>query len=245
MNENIKLNTIDGYIDEVRRYIPYTKEKTQEAINEFQIDVEAAMADTESKPPSTVFGSPRDVALNIIESHPEWYSKRAGWWLRLGAYLLDFFIEMIFLLIYLSAGFLLLITFNMPLDELMQEFDERGQESFQLIDLFTPEKLLLIIFITFLTITTVMIFLGYNAVLEYYFGATPGKRLLNLLVVDQTGIRISWKQAIIRNVSKILISEELLPFDVVLGMILEKFDPEKTQKQRGLDILAETIVIKQ
>lgn len=86
--------------------------------------------------------------------------------------------------------------------------------------------------------------MGYNAVLEYHFGATIGKRLLSLVVVDQSGVRISWKQALIRNLYKFLVSEELLPFDVMLGMILEKMDPEKTKNQRGLDILAETTVIK-
>ncbi len=245
MSENSKLKTIDGYIDEVRRFIPYSKEKTQEAIKELRIDIEAALVDADRKSPSIEFGSPREVALNIMESHPEWYSKRAGWWIRLGAFLFDLFIETILLVIYLGAGFLLIITFVIPYDELVQEFEKWGQESFNHLELFTPEKLLLIILISFFSITTVMLLLGYNIVLEYYLGATFGKKLLKLLVVDQTGIRITWKQAIIRNLSKLLISEEILPFDVVLGMILEKLDPKKTQKQRGLDILAETIVVKQ
>lgn len=245
MSENIKLNSIDGYIDEVRRLLPYHEEKIQDTLKELRIDIEAAVVDADRKPPSAVFGSPRDVALNIMASHPEWYSKRAGWWIRLVAYVLDLFIEMSLLFIYLGTGFIAIITFIMPLDELMQEFQSWEQESFNFFELFTPQSLLLIILISFFFITTVILLVGYSTVLEYYFGATPGKKLLNLLVIDQTGIRITWKQAIIRNLSKILISEEILPFDVVLGMILEKLDPEKTQKQRGLDILAETIVIKQ
>ncbi|MFX1514739.1 MAG: hypothetical protein ACFFC6_00375, partial [Promethearchaeota archaeon] len=51
---------------------------------------------------------------------------------------------------------------------------------------------------------------------------------------------ITWTQAVIRNLSKIF---ALLLLDVVLGMILKKQNPEKTQKQRGMDILAETIVV--
>ncbi|MFX1286709.1 MAG: RDD family protein [Promethearchaeota archaeon] len=245
MGKNMKPDTIDGYIDEVRRLIPYSVEKIGDAIKDLRIDIEAAMVDSDTKSPYAVFGSPREVALNIMASHPECYDRRAGWWVRLGAYLLDLLIETVFLIIYLGTGFLLIITFLMPFDELMQEFESWGQESFNFLELFTPEKILLIILISFFTITTVMIFVGYNTILEYYFGATIGKKLLNLLVVDQTGIRITWKQAIIRNLSKLLVSEEILPFDVVLGMILEKLDPEKTQKQRGLDILAETIVVKQ
>ncbi|MFX0208821.1 MAG: RDD family protein [Candidatus Hodarchaeota archaeon] len=244
MSENMKLNSIDGYIDEVRRLLPYSKEKTQDVLKELRIDIEAAVIDADRKPPSAVFGSPRDVALNIMASHPEWYSKRAGWWIRFMAFVLDLFVEMTVLIIYLGAGFLAILTFIMPLDELMQEFQSWEQESFNFFELFTPPSLFLIILISFFTITTVVLLVGYNIVLEYYFGATFGKKLLKLLVVDQTGIRITWKQAIIRNFSKLLISEEILPFDVVLGMIQEKLNPEKTQKQRGLDILAETVVIK-
>ncbi|MFX0086110.1 MAG: RDD family protein, partial [Candidatus Hodarchaeota archaeon] len=125
----------------------------------------------------------------------------------------------------------------------MQEFSnwEKGTST---LNYFSAQGLLLLLFISFLTITTVIILIGYNAVLEYYFGATIGKKILKLGVVDQTGVAINWKQAIIRNLSKILISEEILPFDIVLGMILGKLNPEKTRNQRGLDILAETIVIK-
>ena len=108
MSKNIELDTIEGYMDEVRRFIPYSEEKIQEALKELQIDVEAAMG--EGKTPTAEFGPPRDVALNITESHPEWYNNRAGWWFRLGAYLLDFFIEFTVLFIYLGAGFLATIT---------------------------------------------------------------------------------------------------------------------------------------
>ena len=243
MSKNIELDTIAGFIDEVRRFIPYSEDKIQNALKELQIDVEAAMG--EGKTPSVEFGAPRDVALNITESHPEWYSKRAGWWTRFSAFLIDLFVETLVLVIYLGSGFLVTIAFVMPYDELVQEFNKWGSETFDLMELFTPTNALLIGIISFLTITTMLIILGYNVVLEYYFGATIGKKLLNLLVIDQTGVRITWKQAIIRNFSKILISEELLPFDVVLGMILQKVNPEKTQNQRGLDILAETIVVKQ
>jgi len=51
------------------------------------------------------------------------------------------------------------------------------------------------------------------------------------------------RQAIIRNLSKIVLGEFLI-LDTVLGMILERQTPERTHYQRGLDILAETIVIK-
>ncbi|MHA2247239.1 MAG: hypothetical protein ACXADY_20000 [Candidatus Hodarchaeales archaeon] len=41
-----------------------------------------------------------------------------------------------------------------------------------------------------------------------------------------------------------IVEVDLLLFDVIVGLILEKQNPEKTQKQKGMDILAETIVVK-
>lgn len=234
-----ELNQIDLYIKEVSRLLPYPKSKKKEALDELRIDVQAAMKDSEGETPSMVFGTPFDVAKNVSQGH-DWHNKRARWRTRLFAWMIDLIIEGSLIIIFLGVGFLILIMTVIPYDDLIQEFSNWGSGTFT----FSARVLLMTIFITFLTIVTVIILIGYNAVLEYYFGATVGKKLLNLAVVDQTGIRITWKQAIIRNFSKILISEELLPFDVILGMILEHLDPEKTRNQRGLDILAETIVIK-
>jgi len=64
-----------------------------------------------------------------------------------------------------------------------------------------------------------------------------------LIVVDESGIRITWQQAIIRNLTKTFISTEFLILDVILGIGLEKQDPQKAKKQRSLDVLAETMVI--
>ncbi|MFX0181759.1 MAG: RDD family protein [Candidatus Hodarchaeota archaeon] len=239
MGKTKELNQIDLYIKEVSRLLPYPKSKKKEALDELRIDVQAAMKDSEGESPYTVFGSPLDVAKNVSQGH-DWHSKRARWLTRLFAWIIDLIIEGSLIILSLGIGFLIIIITVMPYDDLLQEFSnwESGTITF------SAQVLLLIVFITFLFIVALIIIIGYNAVLEYYFGATVGKKLFNLAVVDHTGIKITWKQAIIRNLSKILLSEELLPFDVVLGMILERLDPEKTRNQRGLDILAETIVIK-
>ena len=64
-------------------------------------------------------------------------------------------------------------------------------------------------------------------------------------MIDQTGIRITWKQSIIRNLTKIPLADEFLLFDVILGMVLDKKqEPEKPTKQRAMDILAETVVVR-
>ncbi|MFX0124600.1 MAG: RDD family protein [Candidatus Hodarchaeota archaeon] len=232
-------NQIDIYIDEVNHFLPYPKAKKIEALEELRTDVQAALKDSEGESPHKVFGDPREVAKNVSQSH-DWFSERARWRTRLLAWILDLIIETGLIICLLGVGFLILITTIIPFDELVLEFSrwENG--------IITPNAqiFLMIVFITLLLIIAFIVWLGYNAALEYYFGATIGKKLLNLLVVDQTGVKINWKQAIIRNFSKLYVSEELLPLDVILGMILERMDPEKTRYQRGLDILAETIVIK-
>ena len=102
-------------------------------------------------------------------------------------------------------------------------------------------------FVTFLSFLTIlpasMAFLLYNIVLEHYFSATIGKKVFNLVVVDHSGLKMHGRQVIIRNLSKIVLGEFLI-LDTFLGMILERQTPERTHFQRGLDILAETIVIR-
>ncbi len=239
MGKKSKIKQIDLYIDEVSQYLPYSKEKKQDALDELRIDVQSAMNDSEGEVPSSVFGSPRDVALNVSQGN-DWHYERARWTTRFFAWLIDFIAELVLVIAFLSVGLLVLIFTIIPLDDLMTEFTnwESGIVDFSL------QGVLLLVYISILTIITVIIFVGYNVVLEYYYGSTIGKKLFHLVVVDQTGIRITWKQAIIRNFSKVFIIEEFLPVDVILGMILERFDPEKTKSQRGLDILAETIVVK-
>ena len=241
MGKNEELNQIDMYINEVSRFLPYPKSTKQEALEELRIDVQSAMKGSEGESPSTLFGTPRNVAKNVSQSH-DWYNERARWLTRLFAWIIDLFIEVCLVLSILGVGFLFILVI-IPYDELIQEFSnwESGTSTLNFLSL---QGLLFIVIITVLTVATVAAIIGYNATLEYYFGKTIGKKLFRLVVVDQTGIRITWKQAIIRNFSKILVSEEFLPFDVILGMILERMDPEKTRNQRGLDILAETIVIK-
>ncbi|MHA2298472.1 MAG: RDD family protein [Candidatus Hodarchaeales archaeon] len=239
MGTKVGLNQIDLYINEVSRLLPYPRSTKKEALDELRIDVQAAMRDSGGESPSTVFGNPLEVAKNVSQSH-DWHGERAGWFVRFFAWMVDLFFETIIAFTYLGAGFLLLISF-IPFDEMTQEFSKWESGAFE----FTAREILLNLFSAFLIFTAMILFFGYNFFMEYYFSTTIGKKLFSLVVVDKTGVKMTGKQVFIRNLSKILISEELLPFDVVLGMILEKQDPKKTRKQRGLDILAETIVIKQ
>ena len=234
----LQTNQIDRYIKEVSRHLPYPKIKKKEALEELRLDIQSAMEDSKSDLFST-FGDPRDVARDVSLGH-DWHKKRARWLTRFGAFLIDFFLEVCAIILLLVVGFAVMINTIIPSNDLWDLFAEWENGVFT----FNTQTFLILVCITILTIISAVILLGYNVVFEYYYGATIGKQILDLAVVDQSGIKITWKQAIIRNLSKIGISEEFLPIDVVLGMILERLDPEKTTNQRGLDILAETIVIK-
>jgi uncharacterized RDD family membrane protein YckC len=232
--------SIDEYIGKVSQLLPYPKDQKREALEVLRSDVLSAMKDSQDAIPSSVFGDPTDVANNIAEGR-EWHSQRAGWGIRVAAWIIDLFLKLGIAFLILSAGFVLMLLI-MPFDELVQEFAKWETSSFEVI-MSSPRGQITTI-ISFFTITlATIVFFAYNIILEYFYSATIGKRLLNLRVVDHKGIKMAGRQSIIRNLSKIVLGEFLI-LDVVLGMILERQTPERTQNQRGLDILAETIVIK-
>jgi uncharacterized RDD family membrane protein YckC len=243
MNKNTT-RSIDEYIDEIAKLLPYPTSLMTKLLAGLRIDVETAMEGSQDKYPSTVFGIPRDVAKNLSRGY-DWGTKRAGWWSRIFAYLIDFTILGVFLIVYFFAGIIFILTLFVPIDEipdLFQGFWGFDEPKPIQLDLSLGETIIFLTLLFSLVGSAIIVFSGYIIALERYFSATIGKKLLKLSVVDVSGIKITWYQAIVRNLSKIL--GGFLPVDLVLGMILERHSPDKTRKQRGLDILAETIVIK-
>jgi len=231
---------IDEYIVEISRLLPYPESLKEEVVNDLKTDVQSAMDDSADKSPVTVFGTPLEVAKNVIQGQ-EWHNNRARWTIRFFAWSIDLFLKLSLGFIILGIGLFIMILL-IPFDELIQEFSKWEAESF--IAIMSSSKGQLVTILSFLVILpATIVFLLYNIVLEHYFSATIGKKVFNLIVVDQSGVKMNGRQAIIRNLSKIVLGEFLI-LDTVLGMILERQTPERTHYQRGLDILAETIVIK-
>lgn len=77
---------------------------------------------------------------------------------------------------------------------------------------------------------------GYFVVFEKMFSMTPGKRLFGLSVCDESGIRLTWSQALTRNITK---AEILL---LLLELLIARYKHKKYQ--RLLDSVATTIVVK-
>ena len=82
--------------------------------------------------------------------------------------------------------------------------------------------------------------LVYFIILEQSYSGTLGKRLLKLKVVDESGIRITWNQSILRNLSKLPFVSFFLLFDLFIGIFSEK---TRGRNQRMLDFVAGTKVI--
>ncbi|MHA1947136.1 MAG: RDD family protein, partial [Candidatus Hodarchaeales archaeon] len=220
-------------------------------LEEFRTDALFAMKDSDKNDPYEVFGSPRDVAKDLSQGH-DWGTQRASWMSRTLAFIIDVTLQFTFLLFYFSISIILILAIFFPVGDVFHWFDSGNWYKTNWIrtewvttafgtDLPIDQGFLLLIILIFFFGSVLLYIVSYGVVLERIYSKTIGKKLMGLMVVDKSGIRITWTQAIIRNLSKIF---DVLFLDVVLGMILEKQNPEKTQKQKGMDVLAETIVIK-
>ena len=83
-----------------------------------------------------------------------------------------------------------------------------------------------------------LIFL-YFILLEHLTGQTIGKKIMKIAVINQHGKKPTIKQAVIRNILRIIDS---LPIFYILGVLLILLTK---QKQRLGDIIAHTIVVKE
>lgn len=240
MNYNKQNFDLDLYMEEISHLIPYPTSVKGETLDDLRIDVENALKDASEKSPTEVFGSPSEVARNVIKGQ-NWHNNRAGWGIRFLAWGIDLFCKLSLGFILLGVGFLIFL-FIIPFDELLSIIFE-WEDTETMSAFLTTENIQKMIIMLFIITPATIAFMLYNIALESYYNTTIGKKILNLAVVDQSGIKISKRQAIIRNLSKIVLGE-ILFFDVILGMILVRDRSTDTQYQRGLDIIAETIVIR-
>lgn len=226
-NENIQY--IENYISAVGNRLPYKSHLKDQVMSDFREDIlEAYKLEEKWVSPSNIFGYSDDAAKNIAKS-VDWNVESAGWWRRLFAFIID---NILLLLTYVV---LFIVTFN-GFEAIFGKGNESesGENDLSFIDaaiLIT----LIILFLTFIMTIAVL----YWIVSEKLYGKTPGKKLLGLIVVDYDGIKMSWEQSIVRNITKIV--GEFLFFDFLLGVVMDE-DPDKSQ--RAMDVLAKTQVFK-
>jgi uncharacterized RDD family membrane protein YckC len=242
-------DTIDHYIEQIDKLLPYPSSKKEDVLEELRFDVEETMRNSEKKNPSIIFGAPRDVAKSLCLSQ-DWIYEYVGWIRRTLAFIIDSVIQFaVFLCLFFSfwTGFRSILSLFMSGEEIGQIFRVTIPREFSLTLGFTvlnSNPTFFFTFTVFVLFTSIIVFLFYSVALEHLFSTTIGKKTFGMKVVDESGIRITWKQALIRNFTKSYFFLEILIFDIILGMVLERQEPKKGRKQRGLDILAKTLVIK-
>jgi uncharacterized RDD family membrane protein YckC len=219
MKKYESLDPIDRYMKEINKLLPYPDSKKEPILTELKKDVRDAMG-SDKRPPSVVYGSPKEVAINISIAQ-DWETKTAGWGKRTLAFIIDFSL----------LSFILLLFIFYPLLTVL----ERPAELSDRIIFIAGMNLLI-------GIPSLLFILGYFIISETYYSTTLGKKIFGLIVTDESGIRITISQSLIRNFTKVPFTGQFLIFDVLIGIFSEK---TRKNKQRVLDLVAGTKVVQQ
>jgi uncharacterized RDD family membrane protein YckC len=161
-------------------------------------------------------GDPREVAAEFMAEIPLVY---AGFWVRVGAFLVDMVLIILFAAV--SGGLFVWVTNLVPQHPATPWQNIWGGA--------------LILFEVISANAAIAIVIAYFPLLEARFGQTLGKRLLHLRVCTENGLPVGAWQAILRRLSFYF---EIFPIDALFVF----FNPKK---QRGFDILAKTVVVKE
>ncbi|MFX1534806.1 MAG: RDD family protein [Promethearchaeota archaeon] len=230
MSDKLLKEHLDPYMERINRLLPHKKAVKQPILEALREEVMDALTDAGSNDPTTVYGAPRDVAKNL--SLGQDWGVRASFKRRTVAYSLD--VLTCFVLLFVPGIILTFIFIELLVPGITPLLLE------VIFDTPTPwivvSMFIILIFNMQFLLTT---FLSpiYFILLERLFATTLAKRILGLKVCDASGIRITLKQSIIRNFSKL--SPLLLVLDVLIGRYMKK-----EEHQRVLDLFAETIVLK-
>jgi len=161
-------------------------------------------------------GTPKEIAATYMRSYAGGL-KRAGFWWRAAAYIIDGIILAVIILFLASPFFLI----NMWADTVNQ----------------TPWLTGLVVLSNLaIGIITLGIIFCYTVVFEGRWGQTPGKYLLGLKVIKVDGTPIGFKEALLRNIPKYISN-----FIIIDALIMVIFFGK--EKQRGFDKVADTIVV--
>jgi uncharacterized RDD family membrane protein YckC len=210
------MNSVDTYMQEVMGYIHAPLPERQRFETDLRSHLEEAQVADEALPAVlNQMGTPQEVAAEFMS---QVHLEHAGFGRRLTAFIVDMAI------IILIAGTLAVCA--IALSNLVPQ-NPSG------LGYVTSTLIILAVFGCGLG--AVGIILAYFPVLEGRFGQTPGKGLLKLRVLAENGLPIGYKEALLRRLSFYF---EILPLDAL-------FIPFTEKRQRGFDIIARTIVIRE
>ncbi|MHA1977619.1 MAG: RDD family protein [Candidatus Hodarchaeales archaeon] len=212
---NSEMNSINSYLQKVEEWLPHPMKMKKKLLESLKSDVFEAINDSEKKDPVVAFGDPYTVAKSITKGQ-DLGTVRANYERRFWAFVIDYSI------INLALG----IGFTWWIYGVL--FPALETRPTLLIPIFTG---------IFVMIPYVIFWIyGYFVVFEKMFSKTPGKRLLGLSVYDASGVRITWIQALTRNITKIDI------FLLFLELLIAHY--KDTNYQSLMDTLANTEVVK-
>jgi uncharacterized RDD family membrane protein YckC len=231
---------IEKNLGEVVRNINVDGKEREEIVKELRSTYyEAAEGEARARGADTVtaadaraakasVSSPRETADCFMKSYAGTL-KRAGFWPRLAAFVVDnaiLFVLVIAVMLPMFAAMWLL-----GLSPWEPASYELWTDSMSLLN-----SVILTIVVSAVSISALIILFGYYIVLEGHFGYTVGKYVMGLRVLRTDGTKIGYKEAILRNLSKY--NNYLIVFDVLIMLIF--FHKEK---QRGFDRIANTMVV--
>ncbi len=161
-------------------------------------------------------GTPQEIAASYMRSYVGGL-KRAGFWWRSAAYIIDAIILAI-VIVMLTFPFIIFLIWA----------DTVNQTSW----------IVGLVFLTNLIIGLIAIgvIFSYTVIFEGRWGRTPGKYLLGLKVIKADGTPIGYKEALLRNIPKFFGN-----FIIIDAIIMVVFFGK--EKQRAFDKVADTIVV--
>jgi len=206
------MTTTDDYIAQVLHQLPPATPLRAQIAAELRANIAERLAAGDSADAVLAqLGNPATLAESYLSAIP---LVRAPFWRRAVAKLLDL------LLLFLVIAPVMYVI-GRTISGLMGAADAP-----------TGMELLWIVCAIALVVTTVL-FAIYTAVAEYAFAETVGKHLLGLQVVRESGARISFGQAIVRQLAGLF---QVTFVDILLALFTEKH-------QRAFEMLSKTRVV--
>ncbi len=230
---------VELYIQKVDYWLPQPKEMVKQLLENLKEEVIESIQDKGNADPVVTYGDPYEVAKGLSLSQ-DWGLTPASWFIRFLAFIVDILLIVSVCLAYLLFGLVVILGINVQQALTISEISE----AFEILrgDLEIASFLFLGLILLFYVFGAVIIYSAYFVFLEKSYSATIGKKIMGLQVVDISGVRLTWKQSFIRNLTKLPGIIEFLPFDIILGML--KMEKGQGGNQRGTELLADTIVVK-
>ena len=231
---------IEKNLDEIVRNINVDNKEREEIVKELRSTYyEAAESEAKARGAGTVelvdaraarasISSPRETADSFMQSYAS-NLKRAGFWWRLAAFVIDNIILCILVLIVVMPTLIALLLLGMP-------FTDHGANQLWFNSLSVVNIATLVMVGIASAVSALIIVFGYYIFLEGHYGYTIGKYLLGLRVLKTNGTKIGYRESILRNISKYI--NNLIIIDTLIMLIFFYHE-----KQRGFDRIANTMVV--